>query len=778
MKLVVFAHTPPPHHGQSFMVQQLLEQLREQASDSSAGELEIFHVNARLSDELDQIGHWRWSKLRRAIRYVKQAIGFRFREGARAMLYIPAPGIRAAVYRDFLIVGVCRLFFSDIIYYWQAAGLAEWVGTRAPWWERWLSNRLLRRAALSIVLGEINRADAQWALSRQIAVIPNGVKDPCLDYLARVEPLRLRRHTERVAGMAAGQPGAEPAGPLEFRALFIGLCCEEKGLFDAMDAVALVNEELSARNVLLRVTLSVAGTFSSEMERARFDERLQQSRFSGAVVYRGFVSGEAKRLLFEEHDCLVFPTHYVAEGSPLVLIEAMAFNLPVVTTNWRSVPELLPAGYEGIVEPGNARAVAAALARLLAAPYERRLRERFLDQYTLERHAARVKAAVLRVGSASRRVAARVKTGPDPLSLTYSLADQDFARTKSIGIFNVSVQLARALASEPRLGKLTVLANSAISPALLPDTDRQITIWRQPARTPPQRILWDQWRIYSEAARAGNEWLLLPKGFASFVRRPTVRLAAYVHDMMHEVYAAEYPGRVSRFENLYFQRAMVATLRDAELIFTNTEFTAGEVRRVAQIYGLREPQVACVGIGFERPEKSNAAREEDIIVLTSRLPHKRSDLALEWLQRWQDTAQFTGMIHLLGSLPENARCPERAGWSHVERMPEIEYRHLLQRARALVYFSDHEGFGMPPVEAALAGACPVFSALPPTREAMAGTGLAFANSDYESFRHAMNTALTIPNGAIQQWAEQLLARHCWSRVAHRMVTAMREAPRR
>ena len=33
-----------------------------------------------------------------------------------------------------------------------------------------------------------------------------------------------------------------------------------------------------------------------------------------------------------------------------------------------------------------------------------------------------------------------------PLSLTYSLADQDFARTKSIGIFNVSLQLAQALA--------------------------------------------------------------------------------------------------------------------------------------------------------------------------------------------------------------------------------------------------------------------------------------------------------------------------------------------
>ena len=29
MKLLVFAHVPPPFHGQSFMVQQLLDELRD-----------------------------------------------------------------------------------------------------------------------------------------------------------------------------------------------------------------------------------------------------------------------------------------------------------------------------------------------------------------------------------------------------------------------------------------------------------------------------------------------------------------------------------------------------------------------------------------------------------------------------------------------------------------------------------------------------------------------------------------------------------------------------
>ena len=51
MKLLVFAHVPPPFHGQSFMVQQLLDELRS-GDDQS---IEIFHVNSRLSKEVDDI---------------------------------------------------------------------------------------------------------------------------------------------------------------------------------------------------------------------------------------------------------------------------------------------------------------------------------------------------------------------------------------------------------------------------------------------------------------------------------------------------------------------------------------------------------------------------------------------------------------------------------------------------------------------------------------------------------------------------------------------------
>src|ERR1043166_3646244 len=361
-----------------------------------------------------------------------------------------------------------------------------------------------------------------------------------------------------------------------------------------------------------------------------------------------------------------------------------------------------------------------------------------------------------------------------PLSITYSLADQDFARTKSIGIFNVSLQLAEALAREPRVGELTVLTNHTLQPVLQLPPETHVVMCERAIGGRLERILWDQWQVYSEAQRCGHEWLGLPKGFASFLRRPPMRLAVYVHDMMHDVYASEYPGQGPAFENFYFRRSMLATIRDAELIFTNTEFTAHEVRRVARKHSLKEPRVCCVGIGFVPETPLPVPRENRVVALTARWPHKRTDLAVNWLKRWQDETGFDGHIDLIGGLPPNIRCAARAGWLHSERLAESAYRELLHQACVLVYFSDHEGFGMPPIEALLAGACPVFSSLPPTLEAMGEAGLAFSNTDFESFKQAMNRALSVSPEMIAGWASRLLARNQWSRVAERVVTAMLE----
>ena len=62
----------------------------------------------------------------------------------------------------------------------------------------------------------------------------------------------------------------------------------------------------------------------------------------------------AKTQALRDADLFCFPTYYLAENQPGNLIEAMAFGLPIVTTRWRSMPEMLPPDYPGLVDSGIA----------------------------------------------------------------------------------------------------------------------------------------------------------------------------------------------------------------------------------------------------------------------------------------------------------------------------------------------------------------------------------------------------------------------------------------
>src|SRR6266852_1903980 len=133
MKLLVFAHTPPPHHGQSYMVQLMLQGLggdrRKPRASAPPPEICCYHVNARLSQKLEDIGDFRIGKFILLLGYCLEALWCRARYGVSNFCYIPAPGKRSALYRDWVVMLICRPFFKQIVLHWHAAGLAKWLET-------------------------------------------------------------------------------------------------------------------------------------------------------------------------------------------------------------------------------------------------------------------------------------------------------------------------------------------------------------------------------------------------------------------------------------------------------------------------------------------------------------------------------------------------------------------------------------------------------------------------------------------------------------------------
>ena len=72
------------------------------------------------------------------------------------------------------------------------------------------------------------------------------------------------------------------------------------------------------------------------------------------VTYKGVLAPQTVCNTLFKYDVLVLPTYHAGEGYPGILIEAFACRIPVISTNWNSIPEILKDGINGfIVEPKN-----------------------------------------------------------------------------------------------------------------------------------------------------------------------------------------------------------------------------------------------------------------------------------------------------------------------------------------------------------------------------------------------------------------------------------------
>ena len=84
----------------------------------------------------------------------------------------------------------------------------------------------------------------------------------------------------------------------------------------------------------------------------------------------GWISSQQVRQELETARAMVLPSF--AEGLPVVIMEAMALERPVISTTVAGIPELVRDGIEGrLVAPGDVEALANALVEVLQSDISR-----------------------------------------------------------------------------------------------------------------------------------------------------------------------------------------------------------------------------------------------------------------------------------------------------------------------------------------------------------------------------------------------------------------------
>lgn len=229
--------------------------------------------------------------------------------------------------------------------YWRAARkiLGEEAGLQ-PEWASTLTGNYDSRA-------KTDRKDEELALANVVFVASNFTRRT----LEEANPLRAT-----IVVLPYGAP-AQPAAlentprssgaPL--RVLFVGSLGQRKGLSYLFSACRLVKKA---------VQLTVIGTRPA-VECPVLDRELAAVRWIASCPHAQILAEMAR------HDVLVLPSLF--EGFGLVLLEAMAMGLPIITTPHTAGPDLIEDGVQGYIVPVRDAPAIAAKLELLAAEPER-----------------------------------------------------------------------------------------------------------------------------------------------------------------------------------------------------------------------------------------------------------------------------------------------------------------------------------------------------------------------------------------------------------------------
>ena len=362
-KILFILHWPPPVHGSSVVGLQIKQ------SKIINSDFDCDYINLNTSDTIDEIGKNAVVKVFRfSVILWKTFCSLLIHRPN--LCYIAITVVGKGFYKDVLVVLLAKMFRVRLIFHLHNKG----ISTRQDKFIDDIFYRFVFKKSNVILLSNYLYQDVKkYVTETKTHICPNGIP-----HINRTSSSEIKKQNEIT------------------KILFLSNLIESKGVYVLMDACSMLKQTHVPFQCIF---VGNVGDITVEL----FEKELQNRGLQSKVKYIGAKYGEEKNEMLRNADIFVLPTYN--ECFPLVLLEALQFGLPIISTYEGGIKDIVENGKTGfLVNQKDAGQLAEKL-EILIKNSDLRInmgkagRIKFEQEFTVEKFEQRLTEIIKRISS-------------------------------------------------------------------------------------------------------------------------------------------------------------------------------------------------------------------------------------------------------------------------------------------------------------------------------------------------------------------------------------------
>jgi len=132
----------------------------------------------------------------------------------------------------------------------------------------------------------------------------------------------------------------------------LGRLGNRKGTYDLINALNIIKQ------------LNFEANLAGDGDLNTYQKYIDNFKLTKQIKLLGWISGDNKKELLEKADIFVLPSYF--EDMPMAILEAMAYGIPIISTNIAGIPEVVENNANGfLIKPGDINNLANKLKTLI-----------------------------------------------------------------------------------------------------------------------------------------------------------------------------------------------------------------------------------------------------------------------------------------------------------------------------------------------------------------------------------------------------------------------------